>query len=131
MGFFGLFKPGGDTLKGAGEGLATLAQGISTAITNDIPPVQRGELLGKALDVVSSLAAAHANVIVAEAQGASWLQRNWRPVTMMCFLVMIILNQAGVLPIPLPDQAWTIFGVGIGGYIGSRGLEKIVGMVKK
>jgi len=131
MGLLNLFKPSGDTLKGVGEGLGTLVEKVSTAITNDIPPVQRGELLMEALKIIGSLSASAANVIIAEAQGKSWLQRNWRPVTMMCFLVMIMLNHAGVLPVPLPEIAYKIFGWGIGGYITSRGVEKVVDIAKK
>ena len=131
MGLLNLFKPSGDTLKGVGEGLGTLVEKVSTAITNDIPPVQRGELLMEALKIIGSLSASAANVIIAEAQGKSWLQRNWRPVTMMCFLGMIIANHIGLFVVPLPDQAWTVFGVGIGGYITSRGLEKVVDIAKK
>ena len=75
-------------------------------------------------------------VIVAEAQGASWLQRNWRPLLMLCF-VAILANNFIVAPyarafgadlptLDLPDGAWALLNIGVGGYIAGRSAEKIM-----
>lgn len=65
------------------------------------------------------------NIIVAEAQGQSWLQRSWRPITMLAFLCLVIFDSFGWLANPLADQAWTLLQIGLGGYVAGRSLEKI------
>jgi hypothetical protein len=80
------------------------------------------------------------NIIVSEATGHSWLQRNWRPITMLVFVFIITNNYVLVpyakavfnidLPIlNLPDQVWNLLSYGLMGYIGARSVEKITGMV--
>ncbi len=80
-------------------------------------------------------------VIVAEAQGESAAQRNWRP-HLMYFLMFLIAFNGVLVPllmaftsieIPMldawasvPSQLWTLLTVGMGGYIASRGIEKSV-----
>ncbi len=65
-------------------------------------------------------------VIQAEAQGESWLQRNWRPITMLTFLVLITLDCFGVLQYRLSEQAWTLLQLGLGGYVIGRSVEKAI-----
>jgi len=82
-----------------------------------------------------ALAAAQA-VIVAEAQGESWLQRNWRPLLMLCFVLILFNNyvcapyaRALGLELPtldLPEGAWALLNIGVGGYIAGRSAEKIL-----
>ena len=76
------------------------------------------------LDFEKALMTAQANVVRAEAQGHSWLQRNWRPVTMLTFLVMFVANQLGLLPVPLPPEAMSLLKIGLGGYVIGRSVEK-------
>jgi hypothetical protein len=76
------------------------------------------------------------DVLVAEIQGDSWLQRAWRPITMLVFVFIILNNYVvvpyvsafgGVVPaLEIPNGMWALLNVGIGGYIASRGVEKIV-----
>lgn len=67
-----------------------------------------------------------AAIIMAEAQGGSWIQRNWRPITMLTFLALVVLDQTGVLAFRLAPQAWTLLQIGLGGYVVGRSAEKIV-----
>lgn len=77
------------------------------------------------------------SVIVAEASGQSWIQRSWRPITMLSFVTIIVNNYILVpymvafgAPVPMldiPPGMWGLLTVGIGGYIGGRTLEKIKG----
>jgi len=82
---------------------------------------------------------AAAAIIVAEATGHSWLQRNWRPMVMVMFGYMLFHNYV-IVPILtwivptfpeviIPDQAWTVLGIGIGGYTVLRSGEKVVAML--
>ena len=68
---------------------------------------------------------AKANLIAAEAQGASWLQRNWRPITMLSFLGLVVADAFGLLAFRLADQAWLLLQIGLGGYVVGRSVEKI------
>lgn len=68
---------------------------------------------------------AKANLIAAEAQGASWLQRNWWPITMLSFLGLVVADAFGLLAFPLADQAWLPLQIGLGGYVVGRSVEKI------
>lgn len=79
------------------------------------------------LDYEIKMTEMKSNVIVAEAKGDSWLQRSWRPITMLSFLAIIMLHYFGWLPEKeLAPQMWTLLQIGIGGYIGGRSLEKVL-----
>ncbi|MBL4693572.1 MAG: hypothetical protein JKY92_09620 [Magnetovibrio sp.] len=70
-----------------------------------------------------------AKIIVAEAQGDSWLQRNWRPMLMVMFGV-IIANNYLIVPIfntppaDIPPDMWDLLKLGVGGYVMGRSVEK-------
>lgn len=66
------------------------------------------------------------DIIVAEANGGSWLQRNWRPITMMTFLVLIVCDSFGLLEYRLAPESWTLLKIGLGGYVMGRSGEKII-----
>jgi len=72
---------------------------------------------------------AAASIIVAEAQGDSWLQRNWRPLLMVLFGV-IIANNYIIVPIfntpaaEIPPDMWDLLKLGVGGYVVGRTVEK-------
>ena len=72
---------------------------------------------------------AAASVIRAEAQGGSWLQRNWRPLLMVLFGA-IIANNYLVVPLfgtpaaDIPPDMWELLKLGIGGYVVGRSVEK-------
>jgi len=70
-----------------------------------------------------------AKIIVAEAQGDSWLQRNWRPLLMVTFGI-IIANNYLIVPIfntppaDIPPDMWDLLKLGVGGYVVGRSVEK-------
>lgn len=69
-------------------------------------------------------------VVTAEAQGESWLQRNWRPLTMIWFGVLIGGHWFGYTPENLSqDEILSLFDLmelGLGGYVIGRSVEKVV-----
>lgn len=73
-------------------------------------------------------------IITTEAQSASWLPRNIRPLSLAVFLGIIIYQGVvvSIFHLPsvnftnIPAQVWTLFTIGFGGYIVSRGVEKSV-----
>jgi hypothetical protein len=84
---------------------------------------------------------AQKDVIVAEATGEGFLQRNWRP-GIMCLFGIIIANNYILHPwlkmlcgfdvmMPIPPEMWSLLQLGISGYIVSRGVEKGIDKWKK
>lgn len=69
-------------------------------------------------------------LIAAEIGGQSWLQRNWRPITMLSFLVLVILDAFGLLVFRLSDEAWLLLQIGLGGYVVGRSAEKMLPAIK-
>ena len=78
---------------------------------------------------------AQAQIITAEAQGDSWLQRNWRPLTMLSF-VFIVVNNYILAPyimlffdtnvmLETPPDLWDLIKIGLGGDVVGRSGEKI------
>ena len=75
------------------------------------------------------------DIILAEAKGESWLQRNWRPMLMLWFAGLVGAHWLGFTPDNLSQDTinhlLTIVQVGIGGYVIGRSGEKIVREWKK
>ena len=101
----------------------------------------KAELTEKLLQNEDKLMEAKRDIIVAEAQGESWLQRNWRPVLMLS-IVAIVVNNYLIAPyvqafggmaiqLDLPDSLFTLMTVGVGGYVAGRSGEKIMKEYKK
>lgn len=93
------------------------------------------ELEHKVLEYEAKVLQAQKDVIVAEAQGKSWIQRNWRPI-LMIVIIAIIANNYVLFPylamvtdhvqmLELPPQLFTLLSVGVGGYVVGRSGEKI------
>jgi hypothetical protein len=85
----------------------------------------QSDMAARILDYEARLVDAQARVITAEAQGQSWLQRSWRPITMLTFLVLVVADTMGWTEFRLADQAWTLLQIGLGGYVVGRSVEKV------
>ena len=116
----GIFKPVVDLVdelnfsgeeKAAARGKIILAQSAMTS---------------KMLEYESKLMEQQASVIKAEAGGQSWLQRSWRPITMLTFLGLVVCDSFGLLEFRLAKEAWTLLQIGLGGYVIGRSAEKVV-----
>lgn len=138
--------------------IATLLGPITEIIGRVVPDPNkqaeiRSELLKATMNADSEFYKAAGSIITSEAQGESWMQRNWRPITMLTF-VFIVGNNYVLVPyvtwfsemlfakgwidtvvaVPLlevPDGLWTLLQIGIGGYITSRGVEKVTRSVQE
>lgn len=120
-------------LKKAAEGLVSpIANIVGQAVTDKD---ERNRLVQQIkLEIIDKMSAemeAKRDIIVAEAKSESWLTKSWRPISMLCFLVMLMSYWFGFAPdylISNPEvvqQAFEMLRIGIGGYIVSRGGEKI------
>lgn len=77
------------------------------------------------LDYERQVLEAQSQIITAEAQGNGWLQRNWRPITMLTFLILVVCDSFGLLAFRLADEAWQLLQIGLGGYVIGRSAEKV------
>ena len=66
-----------------------------------------------------------AKIIAAEASSEHWITSAWRPITMLTFLVLVVLDSFGLLAFRLSGEAWTLLQIGLGGYVVGRSAEKI------
>lgn len=142
-----------DMAKGLAEGgfsgLRGLIAGVREAITGKSvlsgAEVLKLQELANALETsANELEAreleAKAGNIQAEAKGESFLQRNWRPITMLMFAYIVFNNYilapyAGCFidnfpTLPLSDDLWDLLKLGIGGYVVGRSAEKIAKSIK-
>lgn len=83
------------------------------------------ELLNKVIEYETQMLENKTRIITAEATGQSWIQRNWRPITMLTFLGLVVLDSFSILPNPLAEEAWMLLQIGLGGYVVGRSAEKI------
>lgn len=99
----------------------------------------QSQVMGMSLEYEAKLTESKASIIKAEAQGASWLQRNWRPVLMISIVAIVVNNYIiypylvlfglPATPLELPEELFTLMQIGVGGYIVGRSAEKIAGSV--
>lgn len=73
--------------------------------------------------------AAAADIIKTEAASSHWLASNWRPLTMIVFVGLIVARWFGWAAPGLSEaeylKLWSIVEFGLGGYVLSRSVEKI------
>lgn len=114
---------------------------IDKAITDkDQANRLKAEIKHRLLDNQDAALKAQMQIILAEATGESWLQRNWRPL-LMTVIVAIIANNYLLAPylgamfgtglqLDLPAEMWNLMTLGVGGYIAGRTGEKITNSIK-
>ena len=82
-------------------------------------------VLQSALEHEQEALKAKAAIIHAEAQSESWIARNWRPITMLTFLTLIVGDSMGWLVNEVNERMWLLLEIGLGGYVVGRSAEKI------
>lgn len=93
--------------------------------------VIQNQMHSKIIDYETKLLSSQTSIITAEANGQSWIQRNWRPITMLTFLALVVCDSFAWLANPLALEAWTLLQIGLGGYVVSRGGEKMIKTLKQ
>jgi hypothetical protein len=127
-----------------------LLSGVFTTIDKMVPDADlaqklKGEINTMLMQFQSQLLDSATKIILAEAQGSSWLQRNWRPLLMLC-AITILWNNYIIAPylsamfhvkvmLEMPADLWTLLNLGVGGYVVGKSAEQIAtnvaGMLKK
>ena len=96
---------------------------------------RKADLVSMAMSGDLQVLQTQAGIITAEAQGDSWLQRNWRPITMLWFSGLVGAHWLGFTPPNLSEAQVVglldIVQVGLGGYVVGRSAEKVMKEYKK
>ena len=81
------------------------------------------------LNLEREIVSAKSRIITAEAKSESWLTRNWRPITMLTFVALIVADWLGFsapnLSPELKSKLFDIIQIGLGGYVIGRSFEKV------
>jgi hypothetical protein len=112
---------------------------IGATVAKNLFPDPADELKRKELEasltraVMENAAAmeqAAASIVKAEAASQHWLAANWRPITMLTFLGLIVARWFGWSAPGLGEaeilKLWDIVNLGLGGYVIGRSAEKIL-----
>ena len=125
----------GAGIKGVVDATGKALDGI---ITNEEERLQaRKEVADIIMTRLNEIASYQRDVLNTELMGST-LQRNWRPLVMLCFAFIIVYHYflqpvLGIwLDIPaidLPDRFWSLLEIGLGGYVIGRSVEKVASSV--
>jgi hypothetical protein len=94
--------------------------------------------LGAVLDYENKVLDVRSKIIIEEAKGENWLQRNWRPALMATMMFILAWNYAAapiltwisglwdgpaLVVLEFPVDFWDTLKIGLGGYIVGRSGE--------
>ena len=114
--------------------IPTLAPILGKVVGNLFPdPEQKAkaeaEMMKALLAHQAEIEGAAAKIIHAEATSSHWLAANWRPLTMLVFVCLIVARWFGWAAPNLSEaeyvKLWSIVEFGLGGYVVGRSVEKI------
>lgn len=87
------------------------------------------EVMRQLLTAQGEIEKAASEIIRTEAASEHWLAANWRPLTMLTFVVLIVARWFGWAAPNLSEaeyiKLWSIVEFGLGGYVVGRSVEKI------
>ena len=87
------------------------------------------EAMRQLLEHQGEIEAAAAKIINTEAASTHWLAANWRPLTMLVFVGLIVARWFGWAAPGLSEaeylKLWSIVEFGLGGYVVGRSVEKV------
>lgn len=87
------------------------------------------EMMTQLLTHQAEIESAAAKIINTEAASQHWLAANWRPLTMLVFVGLIVARWFGWAAPNLASEEyiklWSIVEFGLGGYVVGRSVEKI------
>ena len=112
---------------------------IGTSVAKNLFPDPADELKRKeaehqftlgVMQHANQIEEAAADIVKAEAQSSYWLAANWRPLTMLVFVALIVARWFGWSAPGLSEhealKLWDIVQLGLGGYVIGRSAEKVV-----
>jgi len=114
--------------------IPALAPIIGKVVGNLFPdPTEKAKAEAEAMRQLlahqSEIESAAAKIIQTEASSTHWLAANWRPLTMLVFVGLIVARWFGWAAPGLQEaeylKLWSIVEFGLGGYVVGRSVEKI------
>ena len=100
----------------------------------------KAEIEAKTIAHQDEITKAQRDILINEFSHGSLMTRSWRPV-LMYMIILFLLVYGLILPVvdlflaqpvvfsprwqEIPDGLWNLLGLGVGGYVGGRSLEKI------
>lgn len=114
--------------------IPTLAPILGKVVGNLFPdPTEKAkaeaEVMRQLLTAQSEIEKAASEIIRTEAASEHWLAANWRPLTMLVFVALIVARWFGWAAPNLSQEEyiklWSIVEFGLGGYVVGRSVEKI------
>jgi len=83
-----------------------------------------------AIEYNQKLFEGQAKIINSEAASEHWLASNWRPITMLTFVGLVVARFLGYEATNMTptdyEHLWTLIEIGLGGYVVGRSVEKAV-----
>ena len=119
-------NPVGEIIKAVAAPILSI---IDKAVPNkDMANQLKSDIQNALINFDTKLLESQTAAIVAEAGGESWMQRNWRPVTMLTFTGLVVAHWLGYTPENLPETQvmalLEIVKIGLAGYVVGRSAEK-------
>ncbi len=105
---------------------------VLVGLQNEVT-LKQMDLLAKNVELESQLINAQTGIITAEASSESALARNWRPITMLTFVGIIVLHALGLITLE-PEfalQFTQLVQYGLTGYVVGRSAEKVAPAIAK
>lgn len=82
-----------------------------------------------ALERAAEMEQAAADIVKTEAASQHWLAANWRPLTMLVFVGLIVARWMGYAAPDMTEaeylSIYDLIKIGLGGYVAGRTLEKV------
>lgn len=123
-----IFTPAADLI----DNLNTSAEEKLT-LRNELAKIENSTTM-KVIEYESKLLEARSNVIMAETGSDSWLAKNWRPLTMLTFVGIVVMYWFGYQPANATpsdiDNIFDLIKLGLTGYVVGRSGEKIAQVIK-
>jgi hypothetical protein len=118
----------GNFVKDAGSVIDNLT------VSDDEKSAAKNKLTEILMSAMIQIRQLQASVIKAEIGKGSWLTSNWRPIVMMIFTLLLVSRWLGFtvdVDQELELKLMDIIKIGLGGYVVSRGVEKVADTVTK
>jgi len=115
---------------------------IGTSIANNLFPDPaeetkrqqfQNQFVAQIMQQAQAIEQAAADVVKVEAASSHWLAANWRPLTMLTFVGLVVARWLGYTAVGMTEaeylSVYDLIKIGLGGYVVGRSAEKIVPMV--
>ena len=124
-------------------GLLSIAKGLISPLfgvidkavrDKDLAAQLKHDLQTQGIALVAAELDAQKSVIVAEANSESWIARNWRPITMLTFVGLVVAKWLGLttdVSEGIEIELMELIKIGLGGYVVGRSAEKVATVWKE